>query len=215
VQRLYQKACSLTGHTTLSLTSPCFYSMSTHSRSSPMASMGFSATSTLGSSTPTHAKPNPKPMTYLRVEAISRSSMDVSRQSSLRSTGTAPCMSRHLKGTDEHSVGLYSLPATPVPGVGCQSSLGHGKSAFITYPGAPLHADVGRVGSSQQSLIVIVEGITKDNRNAWDRADTGLPPAPAGSTSKLDGLMSVRVPPSVTKYNLCGEGGQGISFESV
>jgi hypothetical protein len=190
-------------------------STSTHSRSSSVASVGYSAASTLGSSTPTRAKPNPKPKTDMRVEAISRSSADVSRQSSLRSTGTAPRTSRHLNGTDERAAGLYSSPATPVPGVGRKSSLSHGKSASVTYPGAPLHADVGRAGSSQQSLMAIVEGVTKDNRHAWDRADAGLPPAPAGSTSKLDGLMSVRAPPSVTKYNLRGEGGQGISFESV
>jgi hypothetical protein len=65
------------------------------------------------------------------------------------------------------------------------------------------------------SLMVIVEGITKDNRNTWDRASAGLPPAPSGSTSKLDGLLSVRAPPSMTKHNLRGEDGWGIAFESV
>jgi hypothetical protein len=221
-------------------------STSAHSRSSSVASVGLSAASTTGSLTPIpttpRAIPIAKPKTDLRVEALSRSSADISRQSSVRSTGTAPRTPRRLN-TDERSAGLPSLPTTPsgvvvgrkaslghgksasvtypsLPaspssGVGRKASLGRGKSASATYPSAHSHADVGLAGSSQLSLMAIVEGVTKDNRNAWDRAGAGLPPAPAGSTSKLDGLLSVRAPPPVTKYNLRGEGGQGIAFESV
>jgi hypothetical protein len=190
-------------------------STSVHSRSSSTASVGLSAASTPGSSTPTRAKPNPKPKTDLRIEAISRSSADVSRQSSLRSTGSAPRTSRRPNNTEEPAAGLPSSPAAPGSGVGRKASLSHGKSASVTYPSAPAHADVGRAGSSQMSLMAIVEGVTKDNRNGWERANAGLPPAPAGGASNLDGLLSVRAPPSVTKYNLRGEGGQGIAFESV
>jgi hypothetical protein len=192
-------------------------STSVHSRSSSAASVGLLAPSTPGSSTPTptRPKPNPKPKTDLRVEALSRSSADVSRQSSLRSTGSAPRTSRRINNTQGHATGLPSSPATPGSGVGRKASLGHGKSASVTHPSAPLHADVGLAGAGQSSLMAIVEGVTKDNRNAWDRANAGLPPAPAGSASNLGGLLSVRAPPSVTKYNLRGEGGQGIAFESV
>jgi hypothetical protein len=192
-----------------------FASTPAHSRSSSVASVGLSAASTPGSVTPTRARPNPKPKADPRVEAISRSSVDVSRQSSLRSTGSAPRTSQRLNNTEGRAAGLHSLPATPGSGVGRKASLGHGRSASVTYPSAPLHADVGRAGSSQLSLMALVEGVTKDNRNAWERAGAGLPPAPAGSTGKPDGLLSVRAPPSVTKYNIRGEGGQGIAFESV
>jgi hypothetical protein len=37
----------------------------------------------------------------------------------------------------------------------------------------------------------IVEGIARDC-DRWERASAGLPPAPAGSTSKVSGLLSLR-----------------------
>ena len=186
---------------------------SAHSRSSSVASVGLSAVSTPGSLTPTRAKPNPKPKTDLRVEAISRSSADVSRQSSMRSSGSVPPASRRLN-KEERTAGLPSLPNTPSSGVGRKGSVGHGRSGSGTYPSAPSHPHVD-AGSSQLSLMAIVEGVTRDNRNAWDRAVAGLPPESAGGTSKAGGLLSVRAPPSVTKYNVHGDGGHGIAFESV
>ena len=187
-------------------------STSAHSRSSSVASLGLSA-ATPGSSTPTRAKPNPKPKTDLRLEVLSRSSADVSRQSSMRSTGSAPRTPRRLNNTEERAAGLHLSPATPGSGVGRKSSLGHGKSASVTYANATPHVSTGHAGSSQLSLMAIVDGVTRDNRNAWERGSAGLPPAPAGGTS--GGLLSVRAPPSVTKYNLRGESGRGIAFESV
>lgn len=186
---------------------------SAHSRSSSVTSVGLSAVSTPGSLTPTRAKPNPKPKTDLRVEALSRSSADVSRQSSMRSSGSVPPASRRLN-KEERTAGLPPLPNTPSSGVERRGSLGHGRSGSGTYPSAPLHPHVD-AGSSQLSLMAIVEGVTRDNRNAWDRAVAGLPPESAGGTSKVSGLLSVRAPPSVTKYNVHGEGGHGIAFESV
>ena len=192
-------------------------STSAHFRSSSAASMGWSAASTPGSltPTPTRTKSDPKPKTDLRVEALSRSSVDVSRQSSFRSTGSAPRTPRRPNNTEERTAGLPALPARPGSGVGRKASLGHGKSASVPNASAHPHPDAGLAAPGQMSLMAIVEGVTKDNRNAWERASSGLPPAPAGSASKLDGLFSVRAPPPVTKYNLRGEGGQGIAFESV
>ena len=65
------------------------------------------------------------------------------------------------------------------------------------------------------SLLTIVESVTRDNRAAWDRATSGLPLDSSNGAGPVGGLVSVRAPPSVTKYNLRGEGGHGISFESV
>jgi hypothetical protein len=186
---------------------------SAHSRSSSVTSVGLSAVSTPGSLTPTRAKPNPKPKTDLRVEAISRSSADVSRQSSLRSSGSVPPASRRLN-KEERTASLPPLPTTPSPSVGRRGSLGHGKSGSGTHPSATPHPHPD-AGSSQLSLMAIVEGVTRNNRNAWDRAAAGLPPESAGGAGKVGGLMSVRAPPSVTKYNVHGEGGHGIAFESV
>lgn len=192
-----------------------YVSTPAHSRSSSVATVGLSAASTPGSSTPTRARPYPKPKTDPHVEALSRSSADVSRQSSLRSTGSAMHTSRRLNNNDENVAGSPLSPATPGSGAGRKASLGHGKSVSVTYPNAPPHAGVGRAGSSQLSLMAIVEGVTKDNRDAWERGSAGLPPAPASSTNNVGGLLSVHAPPSVTKYNLHGEGGRGIAFESV
>ena len=188
---------------------------SAHSRSSSVASLGLSTMSAPGSSTPTRAKPSPKSKPNLRVEAIARSSADISRQSSMRSTGSAPPAPRR-PSTEGRASGLPASSTTPASGVARKGSLSHGKSGFATHSSAPPypHADAGRAGSSQLSLMAIVEGVTRDNRTAWDRAGAGLPPDPAGG-SKVGGLLSVRAPPSVTKYNVRGEGGQGISFESV
>ena len=190
---------------------------SAHSRSSSVASLGLSATSTPGSSTPTRAKPGAKPKPNLRVEAIARSSADISRQSSVRSSGSAPPAPRR-PSTEGRASGLPPSSSTPASGVVRRSSLqvSHGKSASVTHSSAlhyP-HADAGRAGSSQLSLMAIVEGVTRDNRTAWDRAGAGLPSEAAGG-SKVASLLSVRAPPSVTKYNVRGEGGHGISFESV
>ena len=65
------------------------------------------------------------------------------------------------------------------------------------------------------SLMAIVEGVTRQNRVAWDRANAGLPADSAIGTGTVNGLVSVRAPPPVTKYNVRGEGGRGIAFESV
>jgi hypothetical protein len=191
-------------------------STSAHSRSSSVGLRGILSRIDRGIINANACKAQPE-TEDLRVEALSRLSADVSQQSSVRSTGSVLCTPRRLNNTEERAAGLLSSPATPRPSVGRKASLGHGKSASVTHPSAPLHADVGRAGSSQVSLMAIVEGVTKDNRNAWDRAGAGagLPPTPSGSTSKLDGLLSVRAPPSVTQHNLRGENGQGIAFESV
>lgn len=183
-----------------------------HSRSSSVASLGLSTMSTAGSSTPTRAKPGAKPKPDLRVEALARSGGNVSRQSSVRSTATAPPPTSRRLHTESRTAGLPPSQTTPRSG-----SLSHGRSGSLTHPVAPAypHADAGRAGSSQLSLMAIVEGVTRDNRNAWDRAGAGLPPEPAGGASKVGSLLSVRAPPSVAKYNLRGEGGHGIAFESV
>jgi hypothetical protein len=65
------------------------------------------------------------------------------------------------------------------------------------------------------SLLAIVEGVTRQNRAAWDRANAGLPTDSAVGTGTVGGLVSVRAPPPVTKYNVRGEGGRGIAFETV
>ena len=186
---------------------------STHTRSSSVVSVGSSVVSSPGSSTPTPTKPGTKPKTDLRVEALTRSSTtDVSRQSSLRSSGSVPPVLRRNAG--ERAAGLPPSQTSPSSAVGHSSSLvQHRRSRSVPY--ASPHADAGRAGSSQMSLMAIVENVTRDNRTAWDRANAGLPPESAGSSNAVGGLLSVRAPPSVTQYNLRGEGGSGIAFESV
>jgi hypothetical protein len=63
------------------------------------------------------------------------------------------------------------------------------------------------------AIVETVESITQDNRAAWDRANSGL--NLSDDVGPASGLVSVRGPPSVTEYNLRGEGGHGIAFESV
>jgi len=178
--------------------------------------------SSLRPSTPSPTKPSAKPKSDLRVETIARSSStNVSRQSSMRSTGSVPPVPR--RNVTERAGSLPASQSTPAAAaVGRSSSHQHGRSRSVTYssppsPPPPAHPDAGRhgAGSGQVSLMALVEGVTRSNRVAWDRANAGLPPEPAGSTNKGGGLLSVRAPPSVTKYNLRGEGGNGISFESV
>lgn len=65
------------------------------------------------------------------------------------------------------------------------------------------------------SLLAIVENVTQNNRTAWERANSGLPRESSDGAGPVGGLVSVRAPPSVTKYNLRGESGRGIAFESV
>ncbi|KAI0248744.1 hypothetical protein BJV78DRAFT_1233081 [Lactifluus subvellereus] len=70
-------------------------------------------------------------------------------------------------------------------------------------------------GIKQVSLMAIVEGVTRQNRAAWDHANAGLPAESAITTGTVSGLVSMRAPPPVTKYNIRGEGGRGIAFETV
>ncbi|KAI0248749.1 hypothetical protein BJV78DRAFT_1233118 [Lactifluus subvellereus] len=53
----------------------------------------------------------------------------------------------------------------------------------------------------QVSLMAIVEG--------------AYPAESAIATGTVSGLVSMRAPPPVTKYNIRGEGGRGIAFETV
>jgi hypothetical protein len=65
------------------------------------------------------------------------------------------------------------------------------------------------------SLMALVDGITRQNRAAWDRANAGLASGPAIGAGTVGGLVGVRAPPPLTKYNVRGEGGRGIAFETV
>ncbi|THH12479.1 hypothetical protein EW146_g7660 [Bondarzewia mesenterica] len=89
---------------------------------------------------------------------------------------------------------------------------GGGKAS--TWTGPHPHPQARSVGGQQNqpSLMSIVEGVTRENREGWAAATT----ATAGvSGSDGGGLISVKAPPPLKEYNLWGEGGKGISFESV
>ncbi|KAI0248741.1 hypothetical protein BJV78DRAFT_1284525 [Lactifluus subvellereus] len=73
--------------------------------------------------------------------------------------------------------------------------------------------DTGCAGSSQMPPMAIVEGVMRQNRAAWDRANAGLPAESAITAGTVSGLVSVRAPPR--QYNIRGEGGRGIAFETV
>ena len=191
-------------------------------RSSSEVFVGSSLMSGSRPSTPSPTKPGAKPKADVRVQTIARSSnTNVSRQSSMRSTGSVPPVPR--RNATERAASLPPLQSTPGSAiVSRSSSFQHGRSRSVTHTTppplpVPAHPDVGRhgAGSGQMSLMALVEGVTRNNRAAWDRANAGLPPEPAGSANKGGGLLSVRAPPSVSQYNLRGEGGTGISFESV
>ncbi|KAH9013234.1 hypothetical protein EDB85DRAFT_2158382 [Lactarius pseudohatsudake] len=175
-------------------------STSGHQRS---ASANPSFVSASGSSTPTRAKPKAKPKTDLRVETLSRSSTtDVSRQGILRSSESVPPVPK-LPGPGERSSHLPPSRSTPGSNVSrCGSLAHHGKGSSRSNASLP---PPSRGDAGQTSLLAIVESVTRDNRAAWDRDGAG----PVG------GLVSARAPPSVSKYNLRGEGGHGIAFESV
>ncbi|KAI0300628.1 hypothetical protein B0F90DRAFT_393098 [Multifurca ochricompacta] len=191
---------------------------STHSRSSTATPVpSFAPGPTL--STPPHAKPYSKPKTDLRIEALSRSSStDVSRQSTLRSSGSVTPTPRR-SSTGQRTPSLPSSQFTPPSTVGRNSSLMHHKKtkslAYASIPSPPSHADAGRAGYGQMSLMAIVDGVTRDNRAGWERANAGLPPEFDSGTGTVSGLVSVRAPPPMSKYNLRGEGGQGIAYETV
>ncbi|KAH9012773.1 hypothetical protein EDB85DRAFT_2036574 [Lactarius pseudohatsudake] len=146
------------------------------------ASANPSFVSASGSSTPTRAKPKAKPKTDLRVETL---------LGILRSSESVPPVPK-LPGPGERSSHLPPSRSTPGSNVSRSGSLAHhGKSNIA---------------------LAIVESVTRDNRAAWDRANSSLPLDGAGP---VGGLVSARAPPSVSKYNLRGEGGHGIAFESV
>ncbi|KAH9981679.1 hypothetical protein BJV74DRAFT_887410 [Russula compacta] len=193
---------------------------SVHSHLSSAVSATPSFKSAPAPSTPSRAKPSAKSKPDLRVDVLARSSnTNVSRQSSLRISGSAPPVRRSLD-SGMRTAGLPSLQSTPSgSGIGRRTSLvRHEKSRSVTHtsaPPPPLHADAGRAGSDQMSLMAIVEGVTRNNRAAWDRANAGLPLESVGGTNPVGHLLSVRAPPSVTKYNIRGESGHGIAFESV
>ena len=191
-------------------------STSAHKRSASVASTTPSYVSASGSSTPTRAKPKAKPKKDLRVETLSRSSStNVSRQGILRSSESVPPLPK-LSGPGERPSDLPSSQSTSRTSLSRNSSLtSHGTSTSTLHVSAlppPSHADAGRGGNS---LLAIVESVTQNNRAAWDRATSGLPSEPGNGAGPVGGLVSVRAPPSVTKYNLRGESGHGISFESV
>ncbi|KAH9057350.1 hypothetical protein EDB87DRAFT_1117253 [Lactarius vividus] len=177
-----------------------------HQRSSSVASANPSFVSASGSSTPTRAKPKAKPKTDLRVETLSRSSAtDVSRQGILRSSESVPPVPK-LPGPGERS-----SQSTPGSNVSRSGSLVHnGKSSSTSNATPPSRSDAGPT-----SLLAIVESVTRDNRAAWDRVNSDVPLDPRGGIGPVSGLVSARAPPSVSKYNLRGEGGHGIAFESV
>jgi hypothetical protein len=186
---------------------------SAHKRSASVASENPSFVSAAGSLTPTRAKPKPKPKTDRRVETLSRSSTDVLPQGILRSSESVPPVPR-LNGSGKRTSDLSpsQSESTLGPSVSRSNSLSHhGKSKSTSVPPPPAHADAGRSGT--MSLLAIVESVTQHNRAAWDRANSGLDLS--GGAGPVNGLVSVRAPPSVTKYNLRGEGGHGIAFESV
>ncbi|KAH8985265.1 hypothetical protein EDB86DRAFT_2959934 [Lactarius hatsudake] len=186
-------------------------STSGHQRSSSVPSANPSFVSASGSSTPTRAKPKAKPKTDLRVETLSRSSTtDVSRQGILRSSESVPPVPK-LPGPGERSSYLPPSQSTLGSNVSRSSSLAHhGKSSSTLNASIP---PPSRGDAGQTSLLAIVESLTRDNRAAWDRANSSL--SLDGAGHPVGGLVSARAPPSVSKYNLRGEGGHGIAFESV
>ncbi|KAN0133497.1 hypothetical protein V8E53_008665 [Lactarius tabidus] len=191
-------------------------STSAHKRSASLASGTPSFVSASGSSTPTRTKPKAKPKTDLRVETLSRSSStNAPRQGILRSSESVPPVPK-ISGPGERSSEMPSSQSTSRSSLSRNSSLtSQGKSTSTLHVSRlppPSHADTGRAGNS---LLAIVENVTRDNRAAWDRSTSGLPSDPGNGAGPVGGLVSVRAPPSVTKYNLRGEGGHGISFESV
>ncbi|KAI0260343.1 hypothetical protein BC834DRAFT_1044639 [Gloeopeniophorella convolvens] len=147
-----------------------------HARSASAASLQLP----LVESTPPRAKPR-------RVDALAGA--DVSRQSSLRSSASAPAGGIARNGS------------------------AHSKSKSGTWASSPPQSNGSANGSAgQMSLMAIVEGVARSNRTAWERVDAGVADGTGGAGS---GLVSVRAPPSVGRYNLRGAGGKGISFESV
>jgi hypothetical protein len=193
-------------------------STSAHKRSASVASVTPSFVSASGSSTPTRAKPKSKPKADLRVETLSRSNTDVSRKGILRSSDSLPPPPvPKLSGPGGRTSNLPPSRSAMGSSLSRNSSLSqYGKSSstvHVSAPPPPSHVDAGRGGTS---LLAIVESVTRDNRAAWDRANSGLPSETSdGVGGPVGGLVSVRAPPSVTKYNVRGDGGQGISFESV
>jgi hypothetical protein len=192
---------------------------SVHIPSPSAASAVSSIASGPASSMPIHAKANGKLKKNSRVEALARSSnTDVSRQSSLRSSGSAPPVLRIHKAAEPAS-GLPPSQSVPGSGFGRSNSPSHHtRSQSLPHgsaPPRPLHVDAGQAGSSQMSLMAVVEGVTRQNRAAWDRANAGSPADLTIGTGTVGGLVGVRAPPSVTKYNVRGEGGRGIAFETV
>ena len=191
-------------------------STTAHKRSASVASTTPSFVSASGSSTPTRAKPKSKPKTDLRVETLARSSStNVPRQGILRSSESVPPLPKPPASGGRIS-NLPSSQSTLGSSLSRNNSLSqYGKSSstlHVSAPPPPSHTDAGRAGTS---LLAIVESVTRDNRAAWDRATSGLPGDSSNGAGPAGGLVSVRAPPSVTKYNLRGEGGHGISFESV
>ncbi|KAI9511810.1 hypothetical protein F5148DRAFT_974552 [Russula earlei] len=189
------------------------------SRSTSAVSTSPSHVSAPASTTPSRPTSGAKPKTVLRIETLARSSStEVSRQSSLRVSGSAP-PPRRPDDAGEHATGLPSSRPTLGASVGRSDSLvHHRKTKSLTHasaPPPPPHADAGRAGSGQMSLMALVEGVTRDNRAAWDRANAGLPSVSADGNTTVGGLLTVRAPPPITEYNLRGEGGRGIAFESV
>ena len=192
-------------------------STSAHKRSASVASVTPSFVSASGSSTPTRAKPKSKPKADLRVETLSRSNTDVSRKGILRSSDSVPPPPvPKVSGPEQRTSNLPPSRSAMGSSLSRNSSLSHyGKSSstvHVSAPPPPSHVDAGRGGTS---LLAIVESVTRDNRAAWDRANSGLPSESSDGVGSTGGLVSVRAPPSVTKYNVRGDGGQGISFESV
>ena len=70
----------------------------------------------------------------------------------------------------------------------------------------------------QPSLMSIVEGVTRANRDGWaaHTREVDLSPASSpGASPGGGGLVGVKAPPPLKDYNLRGEGGKGLAFESV
>ncbi|KAI0044581.1 hypothetical protein FA95DRAFT_1562116 [Auriscalpium vulgare] len=198
--------------------------------SSPKPSRPISVSSPPNSSTP-QPKPRPKShqspsrsatadtTTNLRVEAVKRSG-ELSRQGSVRSSTSAA--SAPINGASRTAAPRRSASVTRGPGLPPSKSensavssspaaaSAHGKAKSKAGTWSSAHPDVGRGG--QMSLMAIVEGVSRDNRAGWDRASAGVGPLTASGSG---GLLSIRAPPSVDKYNLRGDGGKGLAYETV
>ncbi|KAI0065120.1 hypothetical protein BV25DRAFT_1822238 [Artomyces pyxidatus] len=158
-----------------------------------------------------------------RVEILSGRNGDLSRQGSLRSNtsaASAPVGNVARQTTTRRSAstsramanGIPPSRSTPFASANGSSLMTQAKSKPKAGTWSGAHPDVGKEG--QPSLMSIVEGVARDNRAGWDRSSHGIGAIRNGASS-AGGLVGVRAPPPVSQYNLRGESGRGIPYETV